>query len=91
MINRKITYTVTLVLALAASAISTVSIAQQSGERRGPPPEAIEACANLTEEAVCSFTSPRGDVTGQCMVSPKDSETLSCRPEGGQKKLGDKS
>ena len=87
MINIKFTSTLALVLALAASTASSVTIAQQQdGERRGPPPEAIEACANQMEEAACSFTGRRGDVTGQCMISPKDSETLSCRPERGQKK-----
>ena len=86
MINIKIAQTLTLVLAIATCTASTVTIAQQDAERRGPPPEAIEACANQMEEAACSFTGRRGDVTGQCMISPKDSETLSCRPERGQKK-----
>lgn len=58
---------------------------QQSGERRGPPPEAIAACADLNEDAACSFSGRRGDVSGSCIVPPQGEE-LACAPEGGPPK-----
>ena len=38
----------------------------QNGERRGPPPEAFKACEGKSAKASCSFTSPRGEMTGTC-------------------------
>ena len=50
--------------------------------RRGPLPQAIEACANLEDGASCSFDSPRrGNVEGTCMDHPRV-DGLSCVPEG---------
>ena len=51
---------------------------------QGPPPEAIEACADLAEGNACSFTGRRNDeITGTCMVSRKTDKGLVCAPEGG--------
>lgn len=68
---------------LSSAVLPMVANAQENGQRRGPPPEAIDACSSQIEAAVCSFTSPRGDVTGSCMVSPKGEDQLICMPEGG--------
>lgn len=62
----------------------------------GPPPEAIEACAELAESDACSFTGRRGEeVAGSCIVPQQgrqkstDQETtgqaaLACAPAGGE-------
>jgi hypothetical protein len=75
---------------LAAASISLTAAAQsddgeerQKGKRRGPPPEAIEACANQSEGEVCSFTGRRGDMTGVCFAPTRDDAELACAPEGG--------
>lgn len=48
--------------------------------RRGPPPEAIEACEALEEGASCTVvTRRRGELTGTCDVRR---ELLVCVPEG---------
>lgn len=65
--------------------LSGLASAQPSGdrsERRGPPPEAATACEGLSEAAACSFSGPRGDVSGQCIVAPDDQ--LACAPEDHQ-------
>jgi len=50
----------------------------------GPPQEAITACADLTEGAACSFSSPRGDsVEGTCKAPPQGEGSLACAPAGG--------
>lgn len=56
----------------------------RDGDRRGPPREAIEACANKAETDACSMTLPDREqpVTGQCVVTPEDS--LACLPEGAR-------
>jgi hypothetical protein len=46
---------------------------------RQPPAEAIAACADLSADSQCRFTSPRGDsITGMCR-SP--SGALACVPD----------
>lgn len=56
---------------------------ENRGRPHGPPPEAVEACANLAEGDACSFSGRRGEVEGTCIVPPQDEETLACAPEGG--------
>ena len=52
------------------------------GGRRGPPPQAVEACASLADGGACSFAGRDGEaVTGTCMSHPRV-EGLSCVPEG---------
>jgi hypothetical protein len=47
---------------------------------RGPPPEALQACAGLAEGASCSFTTPSGDeLTGTCRSAP-DGSSVACAP-----------
>lgn len=56
------------------------------GERRGPPAEAVEACANQEAGTACTFTSRRGDaLTGVCSTPPRAEDgVLACKPEGGR-------
>jgi len=57
--------------------------AEDRGSPHGPPPEAIEACANLSEGDACSFSGRHGEVEGTCIVPRRDEEALACTPEGG--------
>lgn len=47
--------------------------------QRTPPPEALAACKSLTSGQACSFTAPRGSVTGTCQA--RQGNALSCRPD----------
>lgn len=50
--------------------------------RRGPPAEAVAACASLTASAACSFTHRDRTVTGTCVAPPGGaSGSLACRPD----------
>ncbi len=50
-------------------------------EHRGPPAEALEACANAVQGDPCSFEGQRGEsLDGNC-EAPND-KPLACRPEG---------
>jgi len=49
------------------------------GQAQQPPPEAIEACASLTEGAACSFQAPHGQVLGICALIQQQ---IACVPEG---------
>lgn len=61
----------------------TIAISAEMALARmpGPPPEAIAACTNQEAGAQCSFTSPHGEVSGQCGVTRED--VTACMPEGG--------
>ncbi|WP_414981672.1 hypothetical protein [Congregibacter sp.] len=69
-------------ISLPAAAQSDEGEDRQKGKRRGPPPEAIEACANQSEGQACSFTGRRGDMTGVCFAPPKEDAVLACAPGG---------
>lgn len=50
-------------------------------QRRGPPPQALEACEALVEGDPCSFTGRNEEqLSGNCF-SPRE-DILACRPEG---------
>ena len=86
MFTKKVTRSVALPIILASYLTSTIADAQpdqQSGERRGPPQQAIEACAGQSEGASCAFSGHRGDVAGTCIVPPGGQDLLACAPEGG--------
>lgn len=77
------------VLVLAASAtlgLFTLASAAPDGDgerrkRRGPPPEAIEACAELALDDACSVTL-RGELKeGICFAGPDNKGPLACRPD----------
>ena len=56
----------------------------QGGRRHGPPPEAIDACADQAEGAACEFPGFRGEtVEGTCIAPPGRDDELVCAPEGG--------
>ena len=72
-------------IALSFTLIANSALAERDGEdrqkkRRGPPAEAIEACANLNEGDACQFTGRRGDASGTCFLPPKDGSALACKP-----------
>lgn len=48
----------------------------------GPPQQALDACASLTQNAACSFDLPNGvNITGTC-ITPPNSSQLACAPQG---------
>jgi len=52
------------------------------GHRRGPPQQAIEACADASAGDECTFDNRRGDaMSGNCVDRPR-ADGLACRPEG---------
>ena len=60
-----------------------VSAEPEQGKRRGPPPEALNACADAQEGDSCSFTGRQEkELTGTCIVPPRNREILVCLPEG---------
>ncbi|MDP5054732.1 MAG: hypothetical protein NWP69_13150 [Congregibacter sp.] len=81
------TLLITSILATASLPLTAAAQPDESegqrGKRRGPPPEAIEACANQSEGEACSFTGRRGDMTGICFAPPREDAVLACAPEGG--------
>lgn len=76
-------YYISTLLALALGVSTSSAFAQPPGGRGGPPPEAIDACADLSDGDACTFEGRRGDsVIGVCFTPPREEE-LACRPEGG--------
>jgi hypothetical protein len=70
-----------LIAALLLSCSATQAFANgEHPDRKGPPPEALTACESAAEGDSCSFTSPRGEVSGQCFAPPKDGAALACKP-----------
>jgi 4-amino-4-deoxy-L-arabinose transferase-like glycosyltransferase len=66
------------------------SAQSQQSLRQGPPQEALDACASLTEGATCSFTQANGNtINGTCSLAPHASAgvmppnlgTLACVPQ----------
>jgi len=72
--TRLITRTGFLLAGLALLSSPTMACA----ERRGPPPEALEACASAGTGEQCSFEGRRGTVTGTCENRRDD---MVCVPE----------
>lgn len=87
-INKKSISAFAVTVILSTVLLPTIASAQENGQRRGPPPEAFEACANQAEAAACSFSGNRGDVTGTCMMPPQGESELICAPEGGRPEGG---
>ena len=56
--------------------------------RRGPPPEAIEACQGKSANAPCSFTGRYDDTLEGTCFAPPDADELACAPEGGPPERG---
>jgi 4-amino-4-deoxy-L-arabinose transferase-like glycosyltransferase len=53
----------------------------QNGPRQGAPQEALDACANLTQGAECSFQGRDRAVNGTCIMPPNLNQ-LACAPQG---------
>ena len=53
----------------------------QNSGRRGPPPEAIEACGGQSEGASCSFTGRNAEQLSGVCFAPQDRD-LACKPDG---------
>jgi len=58
------------------------------GKRRGPPPEAIEACEELEVDDACTVTLRGEEKTGQCMSGPDGQGPLACRPDDAPDRQG---
>jgi 4-amino-4-deoxy-L-arabinose transferase-like glycosyltransferase len=57
------------------------SAQSQQSLRQGPPQEALDACASLTEGATCSFTQVNGNtINGTCFMPP-NLGVLACAPQ----------
>ena len=55
----------------------------QGGQGQQPPQQAITACANLSQNAACSFTGMSGQqISGTCQTPPQSTQ-LTCVPAGG--------
>lgn len=66
---------------LLAVPLSVLASPPGRGGHRGPPPEAIEACAELAEQDTCTFTHRDQTLTGVCMPGPREDLPLACRPD----------
>lgn len=75
-----------------ASSADASSQPQQT-PRNGPPPKALEACADQTQGSACSFTQPNGNTINGSCITPPNTDRLACAPQGmipqnGQPLLG---
>lgn len=77
------TVAMVLVLTTCSSIYSANAQNDDRGDkRRGPPPEAFEACAELASGDSCEMVGRRGeDLLGTCIVPRDDDEALVCMPE----------
>jgi hypothetical protein len=71
----------TAFLAALTIAVSVAAAQTDEGQQHhhAPPPEALEACKSLSSGQACSFTSPRGAMTGTCWAP--EGKPLACRPK----------
>ena len=69
--------------ASSSQAAATPSALGSGGCHRPPPlpPQAIDACANLTAGAACAFDIDSHHVTGTCRQGPNGSGPLACAPD----------
>jgi hypothetical protein len=54
----------------------------QGGMMGQPPQAAIDACANQSQGAACSFSAPMGTISGTCQTPPNQTQLI-CVPAGG--------
>jgi 4-amino-4-deoxy-L-arabinose transferase-like glycosyltransferase len=50
-------------------------------QRNGPPPQALDACANQTQGSACSFAQPNGNTINGSCITPPNTESLACAPQ----------
>lgn len=72
-----------MIISIAMMSVANAEPGKRDGKRRGPPPEAVEACANQSEGATCQFTGRRGEVQRTCITPPNGEQTLACAPQDG--------
>jgi hypothetical protein len=61
-----------------AATLLSASVLAQPPHRRGPPPEATQACASKSRGEACTVTLPDRQLEGTC--ESRDGEALACRP-----------
>lgn len=83
----------TLIKALSLSVLIVLSgvVSAEEGQKRGhrgPPVEAIEACASASLDQVCEFLGRRDEsISGICVALLQgDEDTLACKPTGDRPK-----
>lgn len=83
MSKRTISSNIVIAISLTMITLATTNAKEgERKERRGPPPEAIEACSNLSLDDQCQFTTPRGhDLTGICFSPDIETKALACKPD----------
>lgn len=59
----------------------------QNGQRPQPPQEAFTVCNGKSTGKSCSFTAPRGTVTGTCQTPPGEFSTV-CVPTSSEQNQG---
>ena len=69
---------------------STMAQGDQRGGRRGPPPEAINACSGKSAGAACSFNGRNDEQLRGTCFSPQDND-LACKPDGHDERGGQRS
>jgi len=84
--NFKISFIVTCLFVFSVPIMAQQSDDNEQRKRKGPPPQAIEACNGLNEGDACQFSGRRGDVTGTCSIPPNDDTTLACKPQRSKSK-----
>lgn len=52
-----------------------------------PPPSAIDACSNKTENSFCKFSGRGGSDTGLCVYT-SDKQYFACDPHAGEQRPG---
>lgn len=70
-----------LTACLMAGAASAEGQHERDGGRRGPPPVALEACADAATGAACSFEGRQGDTFRGTCHAVRDGD-VACVPEG---------
>ena len=54
----------------------------QQNLRQGPPQQALDACATLTQGDACSFTQQNGNTINGTCITPPNLDVLACAPAG---------
>ena len=77
-----------LAVVVVASLIAAPALAESIEDegrgprgRRGPPPEAIDACESSASGDSCTFEGRDGAVEGTCKPGPRSEEKLACVPD----------
>ena len=79
--KKSCTGSVLLLLTIMSAAASASYGAESTGEKRQPPPEAIEACRGLTEGATVQITMPSGETMTATCKTAGSSGTLAALPD----------